>query len=262
MRIRDGDWVSVMRDVFTDRGRDLTPKLRDAASLLALPGAVLVGPSAARWHGIPVPSDDTVIAHPQRLRRREIQVLHGQPVPADICLVDGAAVTTVPRTVYDCARLLPDAAAQAVLATALRECWTTVPDLAWRIQAATGRHGTPRLVQLFKLAAQGEEQAALHLIKKLLQLAGIWGWAEQVPIKDRWGFIGVGDLVFADAKLLLELKRGYDALPGPKREERRSRLAAAGWSVSEITWHDLTTRPDEVVAELRASLDRLAPITW
>ncbi|GGM64152.1 type IV toxin-antitoxin system AbiEi family antitoxin domain-containing protein [Dactylosporangium sucinum] len=260
-RIRDGDWVTVVRDVFTDRGRDLTPMLRDTAALLSLPGAVLAGPSAARWHGIPVPSDETVVAHPQRIRRRGIQVLHEEPDLADVCTVDGAAATTVPRTVYDCARLMPDAVARAVLATALEESWTTVPELAGRIRAATGRHGTPRLIRLLRLAAHGEEQAALRLVRNLLQQAGIWGWIEQVPIEDRWGLIGLGDVVFPEVKLLLELKRG-DLMPEAAREERRTRLAAAGWSVSEITWHDLTTHPDEFVAELRASLDRLGSFRW
>ncbi|MET7398286.1 hypothetical protein ABZS66_32835 [Dactylosporangium sp. NPDC005572] len=263
MRIRDGDWVSVVRDVFTDRGREITPTVRDRASLLALPGAVLAGPSAARWHGITVPSDETVVmTHPQRVRRRGIQVLYEQPALEDVCTVDGATVTSVPRTVYDCARLLPDAVARAVLAKSLEESWITIPELAGRIRAATGRHGTPRLVRLLRQAAHGEEQATLRLIRKLLRHAGIWGWQEQLPIKDRWGLIGLGDLVFPEVKLLLDLKRDPAALPEAMREERRTRLAAEGWSVSEITWHDLTTRPDEFVAELRASLDRLGSVRW
>src|SRR5882724_1164288 len=60
-RIREGDWVMVRRSVLTDRGRPLTPKLRDIAALLMRPDAILGGPSAARWHDIEVPSDTTYL---------------------------------------------------------------------------------------------------------------------------------------------------------------------------------------------------------
>jgi very-short-patch-repair endonuclease len=72
-------------------------------------------------------------------------------------------------------------------------------------------------------------------------------------------------VVFPVAKLVVEL--GVDELePTPERaareRERQSRLAAAGWAVVRYTWADLTTRPTEVVAEMRSLLDRLAPTRW
>ena len=42
------------------------------------------------------------------------------------------------------------------------------------------------------------------------------------------------------------------------RDRRRKRaLVAAGWTVVEVTWDDLTRRPDAVLDEIRRTLDRL-----
>ncbi|MGI5179691.1 hypothetical protein ACQEVZ_25505 [Dactylosporangium sp. CA-152071] len=256
-----GDWSPVVRDVFADRGLPVTPRLRDVAAQLALPGAVLAGPSAARWHGWEVPSTETFVAFPgRRPRLRHVHVVPVDLPATDICTVDQQQVTTPSRTVFDCARLLPDGAASALLATALQECWTTMPDLATRIRDATGRHGTPRLVRLVRMVALGNRTAAQKLAGKLLQRAGIWGWSPHEPISDRWGLIGLGDLVFPEAKLVIEL--GIDELePAPLRE-RHTRLAAAGWTVVSYSWTDLTTRPSDLVAELRQHLDRLTPVRW
>ncbi|GAA0737671.1 hypothetical protein Drose_00950 [Dactylosporangium roseum] len=270
-KCRTGDWTVVVRDVYADRGLEITPRLRDAAAVLALPGAVLAGPSAARWHRIEVPSTATFVAYPRRIRRRQVHVLHEEPPPTDVVQVDGVATTTLGRTLFDCARLLPDAAATALLTKALEEGWTTMPELAERIRDMTGRHGTPRLVRLIRTVAFGDRSAALQLMVRLLQRAGIWGWQLHEPINDRWGLIGLGDVVFPEAKLVLDLGPGPelgtdDAEPkqeiAARRRERAVRLAAAGWTVTALTWGDLTGHPTEVVAELRACLDRLTPVRW
>ncbi len=260
-KVQAGDWMAVLRDVFADRGLPVTPRLRDVAAQLALPGAVLAGPSAARWHGWTMPSTETFVALAgRRPRLRHVHVLTQEVPETDVQIIDGHRVTGPDRTVFDCARLLPDGVASALLTTALQECWTTMPELASRIRDATGRHGTPRLVRLIRTVALGNRTAALRLAGKLLQRAGIWGWSPHEPISDRWGLIGLGDLVFPEAKLVIEL--GIDELePAPLRE-RHTRLAAAGWTVVTYTWGDLTSRPSDLVAELRQHLDRLTPVRW
>jgi hypothetical protein len=261
-KVQTGDWAVVVRDVFADRGLPVTPRLRDVAAQLALSGAVLAGPSAARWHGWDVPSAETFVAlQARRPRLRHVHVLPLEVPATDVCVVDGVRVTSTERTVFDCARLLPDGAASALLTTALQECWTTMSDLATRIRDATGRHGTPRLVRLIRVVALGNRTSAQKLAGRLLQRAGIWGWTPHEPISDRWGLIGLGDLVFPEAKLVIEL--GIDELEvaAPLRE-RHTRLAAAGWTVVNYSWSDLTTRPSDLVAELRQHLDRLTPVRW
>jgi very-short-patch-repair endonuclease len=44
-----------------------------------------------------------------------------------------------------------------------------------------------------------------------------------------------------------------------QRDRRRqNRLIAAGWTVLRFTWWDLTERPDDVLAQIRAAVARLA----
>jgi very-short-patch-repair endonuclease len=37
--------------------------------------------------------------------------------------------------------------------------------------------------------------------------------------------------------------------------QRQNALVLAGWTVLRFTWHDLTQRPGEVVAEIRSGFD-------
>src|ERR1043165_257114 len=51
-RLKEGDWVEVRRGVLAERGLARTAKVRDMSVLLCVPGAILAGPSALRWHGV------------------------------------------------------------------------------------------------------------------------------------------------------------------------------------------------------------------
>jgi hypothetical protein len=259
---REGDWVDVRKHVFAHRGLDLTPKVRDVAVQLAVPQAVLAGPSAARWHGVDVPSTATcVVLEPgQHSRPREVTIFR-EPIPErDLCQVDGVFLTTLDRALFDCMRVLPDAAALALVDQGLQLGWTSLSQLAERISGFTSRHGAPRLVGLLRNAARASHSASAQLAKRLLQRAGIWGWLEDVPITDRWGFICIGDIVFSGPMLLIELDgRVYDTDGQRARRERdrHNRLLAAGWTVLFFCWYELSSLPDQVVATIRMSLDKL-----
>jgi hypothetical protein len=260
-QLHNGAWVPVLRHVFAPRAVAVTPHVRDVAAQLVVPGSILAGPSAARWHGVTVPSAATfVLADPTyRGRPVGVHIMRDMIAADDLCVLDGRLVTTLDRTVFDCARILPDQSAIQLLEFALQHCWTTLPRLSERVQACTGRHGTPRLVQLLRTAAIGSHTASARLAIRLLQRAGIWGWLAKEPISDRWGLICVGDIVFSKPSLVLLLDPG----PPPDQDQdrwlrqREERLAAAGWATLKLTWGDLAGRPDDVVATIRATLDRL-----
>lgn len=264
-RCRCGDWVVVLRDVFADRGLPLTPQARDVAAQLALPGSVLAGPSAARWHGMQVASEDTFVVGAGRRRLRRVHTLPETVAAQDICFFSEVCVTTLDRTVFDCLRLLPDAAALKLLEEALQRGWTSTAQLSQRLRDATSRHGTPRLIRLLQEAAHGSRSASQRLATRLLQRAGVWGWYTNEPVSDRWGLICIGDIVFAEAMLVIELDGAAfdpDGERAQRDRERYRRLAAAGWTVLRFTWIDLTTRPGEVIAEIRSLLDRLGVHSW
>lgn len=254
-RIREGDWVAVRRNVLTERGRPVTPKVRDVAALLAWPRAVLGGPSAARWHDIKVPSDETYLVIDRRLASPDDLELFVDQLPAeDICALGRIRLTTIERTIFDCVRVLPDHAAGELLTVALEKGWTTLSRFGDRVSAFASRHGAPRLVKLLQQASTDNRVVSKRVASKLLNLAGLWGWKAGQPIEDRWGLVCIGDIVFAGPRLLLDLSAGDD----PVRDEtRRNRLLIEGWTIMRFTWADLVERPGDTVADVRMTLSSL-----
>jgi very-short-patch-repair endonuclease len=65
------------------------------------------------------------------------------------------------------------------------------------------------------------------------------------------------DVAFGQVRLAIEVD-GWAFHTTPARfqrdRQRQNRLVAAGWTVLRFTWHDLTDRPDYVLATVRALL--------
>ena len=121
-----------------------------------------------------------------------------------------------------------------------------------------GRRGTPTLVRLLRLAQSGAASIAELQFHQLLRTAGLSDWKPNVQIGDAAGLIGVADVLFPAAKLVIEID-GFaahrDRFVADRR--RRNRLTAAGYTVLQVTWDDLRDRPETVLADLRAVLLRL-----
>jgi very-short-patch-repair endonuclease len=190
-----------------------------------------------------------------------VRVLRDPVADADVHLLGGVLVTSRPRTVFDCVRLLPDHNALDLLDRALQQRWITLDDFTSRVRAFVGHHGAERLARIARLAGEGARSAAERAAHNLLRTAKIAGWRANGEICDRWGeLIGVGDIVFARERLVIELDgRAYHVTPErfQRDRDRQNRLVAAGWTVLRFTWHDLTGRPDEVVAQIGEILKRL-----
>ncbi|MEV8514381.1 hypothetical protein [Dactylosporangium sp. NPDC051484] len=105
--------------------------------------------------------------------------------------------------------------------------------------------------------------ATRRLATRALRRAGLWVWAYDEPIVDRWGEIMVADVAFATAHLAVDL--GMSQFPGlfpdlpSNAAHAQLRLAAAGWTLSTFTRADLEQHPSELAREIRALLDRLTP---
>jgi hypothetical protein len=258
-RLASGEWQPVLGKVLATADLRLTTRVMDRAAALAVPEGVLVGPSAARAWDIEVPDFRIWLAvgrdrHPSvpgiRYLRTDID-------RRDITRWEGALVTTMRRAVVDCLVLLPEAEAQSLLDRALNRSWLTLDQLATSVQARLGRRGTRRLFRLLRIAGDGSRSAAERLMAHLLTSAGISCWAANVPMRDARGLIGVGDIVFEAARLVIELDGwAYHVTAGQfqRDRERQNRLVAAGWTVLRFTWHDLTKRPEYVIASIAALL--------
>jgi hypothetical protein len=142
----------------------------------------------------------------------------------------------------------------------LQRGWIDLPAMAARVRRSVGMHGTPHLVAVLRAVASGARSPAERLAIMWLHRARITGWSANVPIEDADGVIGVGDIVFRDVKLVVEIdgRAHHSTVEAFERDrERRNRLVAAGWTVLRFTWRDLTTRPEYVVATIPTNLARL-----
>ena len=259
-RIEVGEWHVVLGPVLANRSAVPSARLTDLAAGLAIPGGALAGPSDARFHQIPVEDTRTWIAMPASANPRLPAVLPLRgPLPVrDVVLRSGVRITTRPRTVFDCLRVLPDQQAIDLLDRALQQKWTTVEELVGRVRAYTGRRGAGRLARLVGYTASGARSGAERVAVGLLRRAGIEGWEANAPIHDGAGvLIGIGDLVFRAARVVVEVD-GWAYHSTPERfardRYRQNRLVGAGWTVLRFTWRDLTGRAGYVVDTLLRAL--------
>jgi very-short-patch-repair endonuclease len=115
-----------------------------------------------------------------------------------------------------------------------------------------GRRGSRRMGMLLAAAADRAASAAERLLVRLLRRAGITGWVLGHPAE---GYLL--DVAFPAARVAVEVD-GWawhvDARRFGHDRRRQNRLVCAGWTVLRFTWHDLTGRPDAVLAEIIAAI--------
>jgi hypothetical protein len=185
--------------------------------------------------------------------------LRWRTVPsADV--VDGW-VSSRPRTVVDCAVLLPFPQALAIADSALRSRTVTRPELLARADGLD-RQLRPRVRRVLEAAdgrAANPFESALRAI--LLDVPGL-SVEPQVRIDDGLGFVGRVDL--ADCRLRIVIEGESFEFHGEKEMldrdcKRYSRLSADGWLVLCFSWTHVMTTPDWVRALVVAAVEsRLA----
>jgi very-short-patch-repair endonuclease len=255
-RLEDGDWKRVAGSGLALAGLKITPLVRDRAAQLSVPGSVLGGLSAARTWQLPVPDRGTFLyVGPHGAARWSgVRPIYETPAARDVSLFNGMPTVGRAPSIVDCLRLLGMAEATALLDRALQAGWVTVEELDRRIRSRRRRIGNAQLRGLLEGVRGGERSAGERRLTLLLRTARITGWEANVDIRDDEGLIGVGDLVFREAKLVVEVDGlAYHVTPERFERDRRrqNRLVAAGWTVLRFTWRDLTERPGYVVDSVR-----------
>jgi very-short-patch-repair endonuclease len=258
-RIRRGDWLPVLGSVLAPAALPISTELRDLAASLAIEGSVLAGPSAARRWRIPVDDPRTClyVGRSGHGRLPGVTAWHSMPPADEVRRVDGARVTGRARTIVDCALALPERDAIEMLDLALVRRWISLDDLADQVRRQVGRRGVEKLIRLMRLLADGTRSAAERLAADLFRGHGVRGWKANVPVSGGEGVIGLGDFVFDEVKLVVEidgLAFHTDPAECGRDRERQNRILGAGWRLLRFTWYDLRYRPqyviDTVVAEL------------
>jgi len=260
-RARDDGWNRVAPRVYLAGGHPYGDRARiRAAGLWAGDAAAVSGPAAAWWHGMldAAPAEVTVTvprhlgprAHPGvTVRRRDLH-------PDDVTVSHGLRLTSQALTALETAIAVPDGSAFLDRAFQKHVPFQTVYRAYCRNM---GARGFARVADLLIAAADRADSAAERLLVSLLRAAGITGWQPGLPFQ-QWKI----DIAFAAVQLAVEIDGwAWHTDVDRFRTDRRkgNALVRAGWTVLRFTWHDLTGRPDQVIAQIRAleeaGLDRI-----
>jgi very-short-patch-repair endonuclease len=254
-RLAAGRWERLHPGVYIAADRELNDRAwLYAAALHGGESATVSGVAAAWWHELWPKTPDTIeLTVPQqchvaarpglRIRRRDLSNL-------DRVNHAGLWVTSLPLTVLEAAVALgPDGSQLLDRALQRRVHFETVHRAHCR---NIGRHGSAAAGRLLTAAADRAASQAERVMIGLLRAANLTGW-------ERGHWVGGFELDFAFPRQRVAIEVDgwawhWDAERFRHDRRRQNGLELAGWTVLRFTWHDLTNRPAEVVAEIRRAL--------
>jgi very-short-patch-repair endonuclease len=254
-RLRKGRWKRLHPCVYFLADREFTMRARIHAAVLWVgEDATLSGVAAAWWHqlwGVTPSTIDVTVPLRQsgrsrgkiRIRRRELDWL-------DRAHLDGLWVTNVALTVLEAAVAL-GGRGQQLLDRALQRR-VRFADVAQAYSRNLGRRGSKAAGDLLRSCADRAASEGERVIIRLLRAAGITGW-----VRGYWVDGCELDIAFPVLRVAVEVDGWAWHIDVERfRRDRRKQnvLELAGWLVLRFTWHDLTERPEQVVAEIKAAL--------
>lgn len=232
-----------------------------AAVMSVAPEAAASGLTAAALWRIADPPHGPihVVATEGRRPRRGVAICRSTLPVADVRIVDGIPVTSVPRTLLDLSARITEGELRRLVKQAE---FTRLTDGAAleaildRYPRRRGRGGLARIVRGYLLDAgmtrsELEDRFLAFCAKRGLQLP-----ETNVVLEIR------GDCMWREARLIVELDghraHGTDQAFHDDRARDRA-LIAAGWSPMRVTWTQLHGEADTLAAEIRDALDTPPP---
>jgi len=269
-RVDSGQWVRRARGLYAVAGADPTWQQALLAAVLAAgPRAAAAGRSAAalwRLPGFSVGPVELVSPYGTSHESPLGKVRHSCFLPDHhLTTTDGVRVTRPARTLFDLAAILGPKHVERTLDNAIAMRLTDVEQLR-QLLAELGerrRTGTALMRRLLDERGEGYVAPESELEARFFELvdrAGLLRPDAQISLGDDESPVGRVDYVYRAPRAVIELdsRRHHSALLDLEADRRRdNRFGAMGLRVFRITWLQLTRRPDEVVALLRAVL-RLA----
>ncbi|HWJ63439.1 MAG TPA: type IV toxin-antitoxin system AbiEi family antitoxin domain-containing protein [Acidimicrobiales bacterium] len=266
-RLATGTWVRVVRGVYRLAGVPPTWQQLALAPCLAHPDLAVVSLlTASRLHGLQSSAPllpDVTVPMGQNTRVSGATTHRARLTPLDTVRMGPIPVTTVERTLVDCAAVLGPVQLQRIVDAAMHSKRTSARavDAAWdRSQRAPGRWGHQKLLAALEDWREGlapDTAGEVRLIRVLRQ----WGFPEperQIVVFDPSGeAVGRVDLGWSTHRVGLE----YDSerWHGPERwnhdERRHQAIEALGWTLLHADKADL--RPGQ--RGLRQDLERIWP---
>ncbi|MGB3169556.1 MAG: DUF559 domain-containing protein [Rhodococcus sp. (in: high G+C Gram-positive bacteria)] len=117
-----------------------------------------------------------------------------------------------------------------------------------------GRTGAPKAERLLKAAEGGARSEGERLLVRELRVQKISGWV----VNFRWGGYEI-DIAFPREMVAVEIDGWafHSDRDTFQRDRSRQNVLSQSWTVLRYTWADLTERPERVVAEILATVDRI-----
>ena len=258
---RDPAWTKVGRGAYLPpppAGR--TPAERDRRAALARVRAVHERRTAPGWFShqtaallwgcdlLDVPTTTHLVQRSRPSDHGDASVArhHGTVPAGEQVVLDGLPVTSLERTVVDCACLLDPPAALVVADSGLR-IGADPERIDALLRTRTGRRGVARARRVLEVAdaraeSPGESLTRWHLLRARLPAPEL-----QVPLPTRLGLFR-GDLGWDGPRVVVEFdgfvkysgafgRTAPDAVFAEKR--RQDAIEEAGWRVLRVTWSDL-----------------------
>ena len=233
---------------------------RLAASLLwAGPAAVLSHRSAASLLGV-----ESISHHLPELTVAKGRlnpgalILHVKTLsPADIRMKHGLRLTTPQRTLLDLSSVMPPESLEKVLDEMFVSGMISLERLRGYVNnpANKGKRGIPLLKKLVdeRLPSGALESLLEARLLSLIRRSGLPIPISQFPINLNGKSAARIDFAYPNHMLAIECD-GYRYHAGRDAWrhdlERRNKLVLKGWRVIQVTWDDLTLRPEATIAQL------------
>lgn len=186
--------------------------------------------------------------HRSALDSGEVTTIPGTPIP----------VTTVTRTLQDCARTMPFRNAVVLADSVMRQGLLTPEAVTGTLTHLTGC-GSSNGSLVVRAMDASSESAGESLTRCLLMEHELPSPVTQYPIVCE-GRRYRTDFAWPELRVILEFdgEQKYVDYPGRDRQEaaRDRALTRAGWTVIHLTWADIFQKEREVVTHLRRLLLR------
>lgn len=253
-RLARGTLRLLHRGVYALGHRALTDEGYWLAAVLAYtPDVVLSHFSAARLWGMRIPGRSGKLVHLTTTRHQRggsgVLVHRTRRIgPADVTVVRGIPVTTVARTLVDCADLLTYPELRQLADHGVRLDAEAVRGAQER---APGRRGAGRVNRLLGSGIRTRSKLE-RAMRRLCRDAGL-----PQPLINEVILGYECDAVWPATRLIVEVDGGEFHAPKPAREadyERNAALAVAGWRVIRFTYDQVVFEPRLVAARLHALL--------
>lgn len=243
-------------------GAPLTDDARTLGAIRGLEGDVWASHrTAARIHHVPVHGPAGLVEvtrlYGTNANRGSLIVRRSTRVPAHhTTVVRGIPVLTVPRTMFDLARLIGPRTLDRAVEEVLRARLCTVGALH-QVLAELGGRGRPGTVRMRTVLA-GRDRAYIPTSSELTAvgravLASVPGIEWEVRISDEQGYVRQVDACIRAGRVVVEFDgdRFHEQPSDIAHDEATdARLEAAGYVVERLRWGALTRHPEACLAKV------------